>query len=328
MTSCWKSLGSLLSECVPSVVMESANSVAPDIPPSHPDTALYQQYPSNTTAVSLFHQPVCTSTNGGGGSSCTTTTRYQSYSSHSSGSFGGTSSFVIAAPQQLLDERTSPLLLPSPSHASCSSSALSPAASRRRTNSCSCSAISRAKHPRNSFKATEVSANNNSFTKSGGSKEERNSATSNSSDCDRQRGEESSRCSRAARRRSLSLSSGTIGVGGRGGGATSRYLLIRPVTDTHTHTIGKAPSLSLVREVIGGRCNYASPSSGDAYFHRQLTPNFELWVEIFCVRRYFLIPKSCLYVRTPRPEFYSSNKWYTNGKVLTSTTAWRPKNLI
>ena len=29
--------------------------------------------------------------------------------------------------------------------------------------------------------------------------------------------------------------------------------------------------------------NYATPSSGEAYRDRQLTTNFELWVEIFCV---------------------------------------------
>ena len=40
---------------------------------------------------------------------------------------------------------------------------------------------------------------------------------------------------------------------------------------------------------------YASPSSGDAYSDRQLTLNFELRVEIFCVPICFhmRIPKSC-----------------------------------
>ena len=50
--------------------------------------------------------------------------------------------------------------------------------------------------------------------------------------------------------------------------------------------------------------HYASPSSGEAYRDRQLTTNFELWVEIFCVPTCFhmRIPKPCLSVRTPRKE--------------------------
>ena len=43
--------------------------------------------------------------------------------------------------------------------------------------------------------------------------------------------------------------------------------------------------------------NYASPSSGEAYRDRQLTTNFELWVEIFCVPTCFhnmRIQKPCL----------------------------------
>ena len=39
---------------------------------------------------------------------------------------------------------------------------------------------------------------------------------------------------------------------------------------------------------------YASPSSGEAYRDRQLTINFELWVEIFCV-------PTCFHVRIPKP---------------------------
>ena len=44
---------------------------------------------------------------------------------------------------------------------------------------------------------------------------------------------------------------------------------------------------------------YASPSSGEAYRDRQLTTNFEFWVEIFCVPTCFhvRIPKPCLSVR-------------------------------
>ena len=52
---------------------------------------------------------------------------------------------------------------------------------------------------------------------------------------------------------------------------------------------------------------YASPTSGEAYRDRQLTTNFELWVEIFCVPTCFhvRIPKPCLSVRPsvcPHPE--------------------------
>ena len=39
---------------------------------------------------------------------------------------------------------------------------------------------------------------------------------------------------------------------------------------------------------------YASPTSGEAYRDRQLTTNFELWVEIFCV-------PTCFHVRIPKP---------------------------
>ena len=49
-------------------------------------------------------------------------------------------------------------------------------------------------------------------------------------------------------------------------------------------------------------CNmYASPSSGDAYSDRQLTLNFELWVQFFVCRNVSImrIPESCLSVRTP-----------------------------
>ena len=44
--------------------------------------------------------------------------------------------------------------------------------------------------------------------------------------------------------------------------------------------------------------HYASPSSGEAYKDRQLTTNFEFWVEIFCVPTCFhmRIPKPCLSV--------------------------------
>ena len=85
---------------------------------------------------------------------------------------------------------------------------------------------------------------------------------------------------------------------------------------------------------------YASPTSGEAYRNRRLTTNFELWVEIFCVPTCFhvTIPKPCLSVCLSAPrekissllrqyQSYISN-WYINGKVFTSTTPWKTKNLI
>ena len=86
------------------------------------------------------------------------------------------------------------------------------------------------------------------------------------------------------------------------------------------------------------------PVHGGAYRNRQLTTNFELWVEIFCVPTCFhmRIPKPCLSVRpsvhlsVPREkksaylhqyQSYISN-WYINGKVFTRITPWKPKNLI
>ena len=88
-----------------------------------------------------------------------------------------------------------------------------------------------------------------------------------------------------------------------------------------------------------------------AYRDRQLTTNFEFWVEIFCVPTCFhmRIPKPCLSVclsvflsvrtsvclsvprekKSPQLRQYQSNisNWYINGKVFTSTTAWKLKNL-
>ena len=81
---------------------------------------------------------------------------------------------------------------------------------------------------------------------------------------------------------------------------------------------------------------YASPSSGEAYSDRQLTTNIGLWVEIFCVPTCFhmRIPNPCLSVprekKSPWLRQYQSyiSNWYINGKVFTSTTPWKPKNLI
>ena len=84
------------------------------------------------------------------------------------------------------------------------------------------------------------------------------------------------------------------------------------------------------------------PDLREAYRDRRLTTNFELWVEIFCVPTCFhmRIQKPCLSVCPsvcPHPEkrnhlsfrqyqSYMSN-WYINGKVFTSTTPWKPKNM-
>ena len=62
------------------------------------------------------------------------------------------------------------------------------------------------------------------------------------------------------------------------------------------------PWLSYARpessQVYGYYVIYVSPLSGDAYSDRQLTLNFEIWVEIFCVSKCFhmRIPKPCLSV--------------------------------
>ena len=73
---------------------------------------------------------------------------------------------------------------------------------------------------------------------------------------------------------------------------------------------------------------------GDAY--RQLTLNFEFWVEFFCVPTCFhmRILKSCLSVPREKKlpyilqyQSYISN-WYINGKVVTSSLSWEFKNLI
>ena len=101
---------------------------------------------------------------------------------------------------------------------------------------------------------------------------------------------------------------------------------------------------------------YASPSSGEAYRDRQLTTNFEFWVEIFCVPTCFhvRIPKPCLSVcpsvrpsvhlsvcpsvRTPRKEIdrhsfvnisltlVIDTSMERSSRVL--ATAWKSKNLI
>ena len=85
------------------------------------------------------------------------------------------------------------------------------------------------------------------------------------------------------------------------------------------------------------RFHCASLSSREAYRDWQLTTNFELWVEIFCVPTcsHIRIPKECLPVCIPRNEITIASSisvyisyWCIHGKVFTSTTTWKPKNLI
>ena len=53
-------------------------------------------------------------------------------------------------------------------------------------------------------------------------------------------------------------------------------------------------SVLMRRGIVKARIYYASPSSGEAYRDRQLTTNFEFWVEIFYV-------PTCFHVRIPKP---------------------------
>ena len=57
--------------------------------------------------------------------------------------------------------------------------------------------------------------------------------------------------------------------------------------------------LSAIEEVSA---NFASPSSVDAYSDRRPTPNFELWVEIFCVLTCFHVRILKLCLSVPREK--------------------------
>ena len=86
-----------------------------------------------------------------------------------------------------------------------------------------------------------------------------------------------------------------------------------------------------------GRHIYASPSFGEAYRDRRLTNNFEFWVEIFFVHTFPYEDSKTVSVhlsvprekKSPWLRQYQSyiGNWYINGKVFTSTTAWKPQNL-
>ena len=91
---------------------------------------------------------------------------------------------------------------------------------------------------------------------------------------------------------------------------------------------------SLVKDSVGV-INYASPSSWDAYSDWQLTRNFELWHEMFCVSTCFhmTILKLCLSVRTQTKENTLASSisvlqlWIHRWKGL-RVLAWKPQNLI
>ena len=75
---------------------------------------------------------------------------------------------------------------------------------------------------------------------------------------------------------------------------------------------------------------YASPSSGGAYRDRQLTTNFELWVEIFCVPTCFhvRIPKRvCLSVRTPRKKNHHNFVNISPTLVIDTSMEWSSRLL-
>ena len=84
---------------------------------------------------------------------------------------------------------------------------------------------------------------------------------------------------------------------------------------------------------------YGSPTSGEAYRDRQLTTNFELWVEIFCVPTCFhvRIPKPCLSV-CPYPEKRYHHSFVNISPTLVIDTSmercsrvlqhWNPKGWI
>ena len=71
---------------------------------------------------------------------------------------------------------------------------------------------------------------------------------------------------------------------------------------------------------------YASPTSGEAYRDRQLTTNFEFWVEIFCVPTCFhkRIPKPCLSVCPsvcPYPEKINHHSFVNISPTLVIDTS-------
>ena len=62
--------------------------------------------------------------------------------------------------------------------------------------------------------------------------------------------------------------------------------------------------------------NYASPTSGEAYRDRQLTTNFELWVEIFCVDMFPYEDSKTVSVRLSAPREKKSSFLASSISVL------------
>ena len=68
----------------------------------------------------------------------------------------------------------------------------------------------------------------------------------------------------------------------------------QPCPSLFVETKSVRSSGSNAASILGLMHIYASPTSGEAYRDRQLTTNFEFWVEIFCV-------PTCFHVRIPKP---------------------------
>ena len=84
-------------------------------------------------------------------------------------------------------------------------------------------------------------------------------------------------------------------------------------------------------------CYYASPTSGEAYRDRQLTTNFEFWVEIFCVptRFHVRIPKPCLSVCLsvclsicPYPENRNHHSFFNISPTLVIDTSMKRSSRV
>ena len=75
--------------------------------------------------------------------------------------------------------------------------------------------------------------------------------------------------------------------------------------------------------------HYASPTSGEAYSDRQLTPNFEIWVEIFCVPTCFdvRIPKLCLSV-SPYPEKRNHHSFVNISPIIVIDTSMEKSSRV
>ena len=101
---------------------------------------------------------------------------------------------------------------------------------------------------------------------------------------------------------------------------------------TTRHLVGKDVIL-LEKEYLIGKIlfNYASLSSGEAYRDQQLTTNFGLALNFFvCHVSLWGFQNLCLSVPREKKspwlrQITLGSNWYINGKVFTSTTAWKPQ---